>query len=243
MLTAPLQATARKLAVAEEALRTTQRKQQQETESLLRKLKEVEQSAVDLEVEVQAKEHKLTLLGAKADSQERKATQKIASLKDILANQIKLLDDKMGAIVEMKNQTATFVHEALAVFQVRHRPAVHTDMRDGRGHTVMKKLRIVALIGISGWSEAVSRRPPIPLDTIVARTHMYTYDAEVRDLSIVQGPFSAAPCRTRYDSQLFRRGRTHHPLPRPLGAVVEQGCTPLARDIATRASPPAGSAC
>jgi hypothetical protein len=30
--------------------------------------------------------------------------------------------------------------------------------------------------------EAVSRRPPISLDTIVARTHMYTYDAKVWDV-------------------------------------------------------------
>jgi hypothetical protein len=37
--------------------------------------------------------------------------------------------------------------------------------------------------------EAVSRRPPISLDTIVARTHMYTYDAIVWALSIVQGHF------------------------------------------------------
>jgi hypothetical protein len=38
---------------------------------------------------------------------------------------------------------------------------------------------------------AVSRRPPIPLDTIVARTHMYTYAAKDWDLSIVQGtPFT-----------------------------------------------------
>jgi hypothetical protein len=39
-----------------------------------------------------------------------------------------------------------------------------------------------------GWEVApafVSRRPPISLDTIVARTHMYTYAAKVWDLSIV----------------------------------------------------------
>jgi hypothetical protein len=52
----------------------------------------------------------------------------------------------------------------------------------------------------SGWEmayEAVSRRPPISLYyTIVARTEGYTYAAKVWDLSIVQGPFSVAPCRT-----------------------------------------------
>jgi hypothetical protein len=45
-----------------------------------------------------------------------------------------------------------------------------------------------------GAHEAVSRRPPISLYTIVARTH--TYDVKVWDLSIVQGPFSVAPCQT-----------------------------------------------
>jgi hypothetical protein len=49
-----------------------------------------------------------------------------------------------------------------------------------------------------GWAiahAAVSRRPPNSLDTMVARTHMYTYDAQVLDLPIVQGPFSVAPCQ------------------------------------------------
>jgi hypothetical protein len=51
-------------------------------------------------------------------------------------------------------------------------------------------------------SRAGTRRPPIPLDTMVARTHIYTYAAKVWDLSIVQGPFSVAPCPKplRYDS-------------------------------------------
>ena len=39
--------------------------------------------------------------------------------------------------------------------------------------------------------EAVSRRPPISLYTIIARAHMYTYAAKVWDLFVVQGPFSA----------------------------------------------------
>jgi hypothetical protein len=50
-----------------------------------------------------------------------------------------------------------------------------------------------------GWEiahEAVSRRPPISLDTIVARTHMYTYSAKVWPLCIFQGSFSVAPCQT-----------------------------------------------
>jgi hypothetical protein len=50
-----------------------------------------------------------------------------------------------------------------------------------------------------GWGiahAAVSRRPPISLDTIVPRTGGYTYAVGVWDLSIVQGPFSVAPCQT-----------------------------------------------
>jgi hypothetical protein len=43
-------------------------------------------------------------------------------------------------------------------------------------------------------SRAVSRRPPISLSRIVART--YTHDAKVWDLSIAQGPVSVAPCQT-----------------------------------------------
>jgi hypothetical protein len=54
-----------------------------------------------------------------------------------------------------------------------------------------------------GWEiahEAVSRRPPISLDTIVARTHMYTYAAKVWDVSLerVQGPFSVASVPNRF---------------------------------------------
>jgi hypothetical protein len=51
-----------------------------------------------------------------------------------------------------------------------------------------------------GWEiahAAVSRRPPISLSSIVARTHVYTYAANVWDLSIVHGPFPVAPCQTQ----------------------------------------------
>jgi hypothetical protein len=54
-------------------------------------------------------------------------------------------------------------------------------------------------VGDFGWEiahEAVSRRPPISLDTIVARTEGYTYAASVWDSSLVQGLFSVAPCQT-----------------------------------------------
>jgi hypothetical protein len=50
-----------------------------------------------------------------------------------------------------------------------------------------------------GWEiahAAVSRRPPISLVTIVARTEGYTHAAKVWALFIVQGPFSVAPCQT-----------------------------------------------
>jgi hypothetical protein len=62
----------------------------------------------------------------------------------------------------------------------------------------MKKLRIVTLrdFGREIAHGAVTRRPPISLYTIVARTGGYTYDVGVWDLSIVQGPFSVAPCQT-----------------------------------------------
>ena len=58
-----------------------------------------------------------------------------------------------------------------------------------------------------GWEishEAVTRRPPIPLDTMVPRIEGYAYDVGVWDLSIIQGPFSIARAKPqRYDSQTF----------------------------------------
>jgi hypothetical protein len=69
-----------------------------------------------------------------------------------------------------------------------HPPTAYSDAtvanRDGRGF---------------GWEvghAAVTRRPPISLYTMVARTEGYAYDVGVRDWSIVQGPFSVAPCQT-----------------------------------------------
>jgi hypothetical protein len=44
-------------------------------------------------------------------------------------------------------------------------------------------------------SRGRSRRPPISLYKVVSRTGGYTYDVEVWDLSIVQGPL-IAPCQT-----------------------------------------------
>ena len=52
-------------------------------------------------------------------------------------------------------------------------------------------------VGISGGGDGLTRpfprRPPNPLDTMVARTEGYTCTAILWGLSIVQGPFSVAP--------------------------------------------------
>jgi hypothetical protein len=42
----------------------------------------------------------------------------------------------------------------------------------------------------------VPRRPPIPLPLSVGRAGSYANDAKVWNLSLVQGPFSVAPCQT-----------------------------------------------
>jgi hypothetical protein len=91
----------------------------------------------------------------------------------------------------------------------------------------MQKLRIVTSSDDFGWEiahAAVSRRPPISLDRIVARTHMYTYAATVWDLSIVQGPFSVSPRQT-----LTRRFATSHRCSPVLLAQVHLGAHPAAR--------------
>jgi hypothetical protein len=70
----------------------------------------------------------------------------------------------------------------------------------------------VATLGISGGRSlahgAVTRRPPISIYTMVARTWGYAYAATVWDLSIVQGPVSVSVVRATpscYDSQLLHR--------------------------------------
>jgi hypothetical protein len=49
-----------------------------------------------------------------------------------------------------------------------------------------------------GWeiAHAAVTRPPISLYAIVARNEGYAYDVGAWDLSIIQGPFSVAPCQT-----------------------------------------------
>jgi hypothetical protein len=74
--------------------------------------------------------------------------------------------------------------------------------------------------------EAVSRRPPISLHTIVARTRMYTYDTNVWALSIVQGPLSVVPRAKpwRYDSQHLHRCAQSVSIP---PAASAWACLPL----------------
>ena len=68
-----------------------------------------------------------------------------------------------------------------------------------RPRTAMQKLRsIKSGVGL-GWESAhvaVSPRPLISLDTGLARTEGYPYAASVWAVSIVQGPFPVAPCRS-----------------------------------------------
>jgi hypothetical protein len=73
-------------------------------------------------------------------------------------------------------------------------------MRVGLNHIIVQRHKSCESYARGfGWAiahAAVSRRPPIPLYTIVARTHTYTYAANVWDSSLVQGPFSVAPSQT-----------------------------------------------
>ena len=67
---------------------------------------------------------------------------------------------------------------------------VRRQLRAHAGETATQQLRIVTFRDF-GWEMAhgaVTRRPPIPLYTIVPRTGGYAYDVGVWDLSIVQGP-------------------------------------------------------
>ena len=59
--------------------------------------------------------------------------------------------------------------------------------------TTMQKLRIVT-VGVSGGRWLTWPFRDVFLDKIVARAEGYTFAATVWDLSIVEGPFSAAPC-------------------------------------------------
>jgi hypothetical protein len=107
----------------------------------------------------------------------------------------------------------------------------------------MKKLRIVTLD--SRWElahGAVTRRPPIPLYTIVARTKGDTYDVGVWELSIIQ-EFSVAPCQTlalRFATlsslHLSRSsgGDVVNPLSHPRASITEIGAYLEDEAVATR---------
>jgi hypothetical protein len=56
--------------------------------------------------------------------------------------------------------------------------------------------KVANRVTLGEFREAVSRRPPISLHTMVPRTGGYAYDVGVWDLSITQGPFSVSPCQT-----------------------------------------------
>jgi hypothetical protein len=72
-----------------------------------------------------------------------------------------------------------------------HQPGTLSQREPFDSRTAMEKLRIV-ILGI--WVEIA--HAAVSLYTVVARTHMYTNDAEVWDLSIVRGPFSVTTCPT-----------------------------------------------
>jgi hypothetical protein len=80
----------------------------------------------------------------------------------------------------------------------------------GARDTAMQKVANRDVRGF-GWGiahGAVTRRPPVSLDTMVPRNGGYAYDVGVWELSIVQGPFSVAPCQTlTTHSQLLHRCR------------------------------------
>jgi hypothetical protein len=64
------------------------------------------------------------------------------------------------------------------------------------GHLQRCKRERIGNVRVFGWGFAhgpVSRRSPISLATMVARTVGYAYDAGVWDLSIIQGPVFCVP--------------------------------------------------
>jgi hypothetical protein len=81
----------------------------------------------------------------------------------------------------------TSIHQALCVRHI-----------DASGLCVLRSDATVASRGVedSGWGIAHAPRPPISLYTMATRTGGYAYDVGVWDVSIVQGPFSVAPCPT-----------------------------------------------
>jgi hypothetical protein len=104
----------------------------------------------------------------------------------------------------------------------------------GASHTPRSDAKVANRnVGDFGWGIAhagVSRRLPNPLDTTVARSEGYTYAAQVRDLSIVQGPFSVALCQT-----LGLRFATFSSLyTTPAAPSDEVACVSIATPVADR---------
>jgi hypothetical protein len=92
----------------------------------------------------------------------------------------------VGARLHQRRQRVGGTHE-----RVRLPYAITLVYSDGKGAN-----RDVRGFGWEVAHEAVTRRPPISLDTMVLCTEGYAYDVGVWDLSIVRGPFSVAPCQT-----------------------------------------------
>jgi hypothetical protein len=72
--------------------------------------------------------------------------------------------------------------------------ALYSAARKGQAevihHQTVENCQVRGTFWVGGaLHEAVSERPPIPLDTIVARTKSFTYAANVWALSIIQGHF------------------------------------------------------
>jgi hypothetical protein len=93
------------------------------------------------------------------------------------------------------------IMQDLPVPPVCIRPSVEMDSAAGRcdpppAYSDAKVANRNEGFRVGDRSRGRMRRPPISLHTIVARTGGYAYDVGGWDLSIVQGPFSVAPCQT-----------------------------------------------
>jgi hypothetical protein len=102
--------------------------------------------------------------------------------------------DGLGALLAAADATAR-VYAASTLANLAHDASPHQQVGCC---TATRKWRNRDFKGYFGWEiahEAVSRRPPVSLDRVVARTGGYAYDVGVWDLSIVQGPFSVT-CQT-----------------------------------------------